>query len=53
MKYKQEIHEYINAHKDEITKTLKEIIKIPSIRGGGCAFRQGLCRRFGTYKKAL
>ena len=33
MKYKQEIHEYINAHKDEITKTLKEIIKIPSIRG--------------------
>lgn len=33
MKYKQEIHKYINAHKDEITETLKEIIKIPSVRG--------------------
>ncbi len=33
MNYKQEIHEYIKASKDEITETLKEIIKIPSLRG--------------------
>ena len=33
MKYKQEIHEYIESHKDEITEILKEIIKIPSVRG--------------------
>ena len=33
MKLRDEIHSYIQTHKDEITETLKEMIKIPSVKG--------------------
>lgn len=33
MQYREEIHAYIQAHKEEIIETLKELIKIPSVRG--------------------
>ena len=33
MKYQKKIHEYINLHKEEIINTLKEIVKITSVRG--------------------
>ena len=33
MQYREEIHNYIFSHKDEIVETLKELIKIPSVRG--------------------
>lgn len=32
MQYKVQIHNYVQNHKDEIVETLKEIIKIPSVR---------------------
>ena len=30
---KEEIHNYIREHKEEIVNTLKELVKIPSVRG--------------------
>jgi len=33
MKFKSEIHSYIESHKGEIIETLKEMIKIPSVKG--------------------
>lgn len=33
MKYAQEIHDYVQMHRKEIVETLKELIKIPSVRG--------------------
>ncbi len=32
MEYQEKIHSYINVHKDEIINTLKELVKIPSVR---------------------
>ena len=32
MQYKEQIHNYVQNHKDEIVETLKELIKIPSVR---------------------
>ena len=32
MQYKVQIHNYVQNHKDEIVETLKELIKIPSVR---------------------
>ena len=31
MQYKEQIHNYVQNHKDEIVETLKELIKIPSV----------------------
>ena len=33
MKYAQEIHDYVQMHRKEIVETLKELIKIPSVKG--------------------
>ena len=33
MEYTEKIHDYVGEHKDEILKTLKELVKIPSVRG--------------------
>lgn len=33
MQYKEQIHNYVQNHKEEIIETLKELIKIPSVRG--------------------
>ena len=33
MEYKEQIHNYVVEHKEEILKTLKELVKIPSVRG--------------------
>ena len=33
MQYKVQIHNYVQNHKDEIIETLKELVKIPSVRG--------------------
>ncbi len=33
MKYQEEIHKYIQSNKNEIVEILKELIKIPSVRG--------------------
>lgn len=33
MKFKEQIHDYIQRHKGEIVDTLKELITIPSVRG--------------------
>lgn len=33
MLYKEQIHNFVQTHKEEIIETLKELIKIPSIRG--------------------
>ena len=32
MEYTEKIHDYVGEHKDEILKTLKELVKIPSVR---------------------
>lgn len=32
MKYRDEIHNYVQAHKDEIVKMLGELVKIPSVQ---------------------
>ena len=32
MEYRKEIHNYIQTHKEEIIETLKELVKIPSVR---------------------
>ena len=32
MEYQQQIHEYIHQHREEILDTLKELVKIPSVR---------------------
>ncbi|MEE0899203.1 MAG: Xaa-His dipeptidase, partial [Acutalibacteraceae bacterium] len=32
MQYREEIHNYIQTHKENIVETLKELIKIPSVR---------------------
>lgn len=33
MEYAEQIHNYVTEHREEILKTLKEIIKMPSVRG--------------------
>lgn len=33
MQYKEQIHNYVQGHKEEIVETLKELIKIPSVAG--------------------
>lgn len=33
MQYKEQIHNYVEIHREEIITTLKELIKIPSVRG--------------------
>lgn len=33
MEYAEKIHNYVVKHRDEILKTLKELVKIPSVRG--------------------
>ena len=33
MQYREEIHNYIQAYKDEITETLRDLVKIPSVKG--------------------
>ena len=33
MIFKEQIHDYIQQHKGEIVDTLKELIRIPSVRG--------------------
>ena len=33
MEYTEKIHNYVVEHKEEILKTLKELVKIPSVRG--------------------
>lgn len=33
MEYSEKIHNYVVAHKEEIINTLKELVKIPSVRG--------------------
>lgn len=33
MDFKEQIHDYIQRHKGEIVETLKELIRIPSVRG--------------------
>lgn len=33
MDYAEKIHNYVVKHRDEILKTLKELVKIPSVRG--------------------
>lgn len=33
MEYTETIHNYVVEHKEEILKTLKELVKIPSVRG--------------------
>ena len=33
MKFMEQIHDYIQRHKGEIVDTLKELIRIPSVRG--------------------
>ena len=33
MEYTENIHNYVVKHRDEILKTLKELVKIPSVRG--------------------
>ncbi len=33
MEYVEKIHKYVVEHKDEILNTLKELVKIPSVRG--------------------
>ncbi len=32
MRYEEEIHNYVQSHKDEIINMLKELIKIPSVQ---------------------
>ena len=32
MEYQQQIHEYIHQRREEILDTLKELVKIPSVR---------------------
>lgn len=36
MKFRQSIHEYLCNHRQEITDTLQELIRIPSVRGEAC-----------------
>lgn len=33
MEYREKIHNYVVEHKEEIVNTLKELVKIPSVRG--------------------
>ena len=33
MEYKEQIHNYVVEHKEEILKILKDLVKIPSVRG--------------------
>lgn len=33
MEYTEKIHDYVVRHKEEILKTLKDLVKIPSVRG--------------------
>lgn len=33
MEYTEKIHNYVDAHREEILNTLKELVKIPSVRG--------------------
>ena len=33
MRYKEEIHNYVQEHTREIIDTLKELVRIPSVRG--------------------
>lgn len=33
MQYSERIHHYEVAHREEIVNTLKELVKIPSVRG--------------------
>ena len=33
MEYTENIHNYVVKNRDEILKTLKELVKIPSVRG--------------------
>ena len=33
LSYKEQIHSYIVHNKDEIVNILKELVKIPSVRG--------------------
>ena len=35
LQYEQKIHNYLQTHKQEIVETLKELIRIPSVRGEG------------------
>ncbi len=32
MRYEEEIHNYVQSHKDEIINMLKELVKIPSVQ---------------------
>lgn len=32
MRYEEEIHDYVQSHKDEIINMLKELVKIPSVQ---------------------
>lgn len=34
MRYRDEIHNYVQEHREEIIDTLKELVRIPSVRGG-------------------
>jgi len=37
---KEKIHEYLQQHKKEIIDTLKELIRIPSVRGDSSEYAQ-------------
>lgn len=44
MRYKEEIHNYVQSHRDEIINMLKALVKIPSIQSE--SEEGGLVRRF-------
>lgn len=55
MEYAEKIHHYVTEHKDEIINTLKELIKIPSVRGaaGLDAPFGGACAEILDYTEKL
>lgn len=55
MKYSEKIHDYIIAHREEMLKLLKELIRIPSVRGAaeeGAPFGRA-CAEILEYVKGL
>lgn len=55
MKYANEIHNYVTEHREEILNTLKELVKIPSVRGAGepCAPFGKACAEALEYTEKL
>lgn len=53
MRYEEEIHNYVQSHKDEIINMLKELVKIPSVQSAaeeGAPFGRACAEVLGYVK---